>query len=191
MTVSALVGAAAVERDALDQVDGAQQLVVGYGVLGWLVGIARLLGGRRCAGGRRRCARGGRSGDGLVVLLLTRLGGLGLRIGRLVGRLFARLGVGVDDRATQVLLAEAGTRLDILDLGGLDLDVGLDAFLLDRAARRREVERRGETDGAAAGHLHDGLHRALAERAGAENDRPLVVLQGAGHDLRSRGRAAV
>src|SRR6266508_3637246 len=122
MTASTSVGLVAVERDALDQVDGAQQLVVGHGVLRRLVGIARL--------GRRR----GRSGDGLVVLLLTRLGGLGLGVGRLVGgRLLARLGVGVEDRAAQVLLAEAGTRLDVLDLGGLDLDVGLDAFLLDRA----------------------------------------------------------
>ena len=37
----------------------------------------------------------------------------------------------------------------------------------------------------------DGLHRALAERARADDGRPLVVLQRAGDDLGGRGRAAV
>src|SRR5215207_4321500 len=102
MPAAALVGLAAVERDALDQVDGAQQLVVGHGVLRRLVGIARWLGPL----GRRRGPRSGGRGS-LVVLLVARLAGFGLGIGRLVGRLLARLGVGVDDRAAQVLLAEA------------------------------------------------------------------------------------
>src|SRR5207248_537344 len=45
------VGAAGVERDAANQIDGTQQLVVGHRILGRLVGIARGLR-TRCGGGR-------------------------------------------------------------------------------------------------------------------------------------------
>src|SRR4051812_31840188 len=176
-----LVGAAGVERDAADQVDGTQQLVVGHRLLGRLVRIGR---------GRRR--RGGFLVVLLVVFLVDRLqlGGLVvLLVRRLFRRLVGRLLVRVGDRAAQVLLAEAGALLDRLDLGLLDLDVGLDALFLDRAARRREIQRGGEADRAAPGHLHDGLYRAFAERARAENDRAAMILQGAGHDLRRGGRA--
>ena len=42
-----------------------------------------------------------------------------------------------------------------------------------------------------AAERNDGLHRALAERARADQRRALVVLQRAGDDFRRRGRAAV
>ncbi len=38
---------------------------------------------------------------------------------------------------------------------------------------------------------HDGLHRAFAEGPGAHHDCPVMILQGTGHDLRGRGRAAI
>ncbi len=73
-----------------------------------------------------------------------------------------------------------------------DLDVGLDALGLDRAARRRVVARRGQAQRAVVlAERDDGLHRALAERARADDGRALVVLQRAGDDLGGRGRAAV
>ena len=69
---------------------------------------------------------------------------------------------------------------------------GLDALRLDRAARRRVVARRGQPQRAVAvAERDDGLHRALAEGARAEDGRALVVLQRAGDDFRRRGRAAV
>ena len=71
-------------------------------------------------------------------------------------------------------------------------DVGLDALGLDRAARRRVVARRGQPQRAIVlAERDDRLHRALAERTGADQRRALVVLQRAGNDLRSRRRAAV
>src|SRR5712671_4161321 len=106
-----LVGAAGVERDAADQIDRAQQLIVGHGFLGWLVRIGR---------SRRRRRRLLVVGRLLVVFLVGRL-----ELGRLVVPLVRRLVVRVGDRASQVLLAEAGALLDRLDLGLLDLDVGL------------------------------------------------------------------
>ena len=72
-----------------------------------------------------------------------------------------------------------------------DLGIGIDALGLDRAAGRRVVPCRRQPDGAVAAERNDGLDGALAERAGAENRRALVVLQGAGDDLRGRGRTAV
>ena len=72
------------------------------------------------------------------------------------------------------------------------LDVGHDTLRLDRSARRREVARGGERQRAMAGtERDDGLHRALAERTGADQGRPLVIMQGAGHDLRGGCRTAV
>src|SRR5262245_43725413 len=91
-----LVGAAAVQRDAADQVDGTQQLVVGHRLLRRLVGITRLAGGW------------------LVFLLVGRLGLGGLV---LLFVFVGRLVVGVGDRTAQVLLAEAHALLDGLDLG--------------------------------------------------------------------------
>ena len=85
-----------------------------------------------------------------------------------------------------VLALEVGRR--VLEHG----DVGLDALGLDRTARGRVIARRGQAQGAVVlAERNDGLDRALAEGARAEQRRALVVLQGAGHDFRSRGRAAV
>ena len=91
----------------------------------------------------------------------------------------------------QIGLAPRLALVDRLDAGLHDLDVGHDALGLDRGPGRRVVARRGQADRAMAGQRHDGLHRALAERAGAHHDRPAVILQRAGHDLGGRGRAAV
>src|SRR6186997_3072768 len=99
------LGAAGVERDAADQVDGAQQLVVGHGVLRRLIRIGR---GGRC---RRRL---------VVLFLVGRLRLVaGLQLGSLVvGLLVVGLLVGgIGDRPAQVLLAEARALLDGLDLG--------------------------------------------------------------------------
>ena len=69
---------------------------------------------------------------------------------------------------------------------------GVMPLRLDRAAGRRVVARRGQPERAVAlAERDDGLHRALAERAGADDGRALVVLQRAGDDLGRRGRAAV
>src|SRR5262249_13531005 len=72
------VGPAAVERDAADQVGRTQQLIVGHGVLGRLIRIAR-----------RRGRRGGLVVL-LVVFLVGRLGGFRLGVGRLVVLLVGR-----------------------------------------------------------------------------------------------------
>ena len=134
--------------------------------------------------GRLRCGRGLRGIDGdaaqevvgggqrLVVLLVRRH--VGLRAGGLLGA-FARQ-----------MAAHRGFALDVgtaLQLGRhilQHLDVRLDAERLDRMARRRVVARGGERERAIAGaERNDGLHRALAERARADQRRALVVMQGA------------
>src|SRR5439155_6145304 len=72
------------------------------------------------------------------------------------------------------------------------LDIGPNALGLDRAAGRREIPRRGEPQRAVArAEWNDGLYRTLAEGARADDGAPLVVLQRACDDLRSRSRAAV
>ena len=70
-------------------------------------------------------------------------------------------------------------------------DIRLDALGLDGAPVRREVARGGELDRGAVADRQDGLHRALAEGAGAHDDGALVILQGARHDFGGRGRSAV
>ena len=86
-----------------------------------------------------------------------------------------------------------GVVLALQVLGGVlqDLDVGIDALGLDRAARRRVVARGGQADGAVLAERDDGLDRTLAEGARADDGRALVVLEGTGDDLGSRGRTAV
>src|SRR5215475_8836824 len=97
------------------------------------------------------------------------------------------------EMATQRRFApRLGARLHLVRHLLQRLDIGHDALGLDRAAGRREVARRGEPQRAvAAAERDDGLHRALTERARAENGRALVVLQGAVDDFRRRGGAAV
>ena len=85
----------------------------------------------------------------------------------------------------------AGLALQLVGQLLLDDDVGIDALGLDRAVRRRVVARRRQPDRAVGAERDDRLHRALAERARADDGRALVVLQGAGDDLGGRGRAAV
>ena len=70
-------------------------------------------------------------------------------------------------------------------------DVGLDAAAVDRAARRRQIARRRELDGAAFAERHDRLHGAFAVGRLADDARSAVILQRAGDDLGSRGRGRV
>src|SRR5262249_55415672 len=119
----------------------------------------------------------------LVVLRIRR--DVGLRAGLL-------LAVALEVATQRRLSARVGPLLELIRNFLQDLDVGRDALGLDRAPGRREVARRGEPQRAVAGaERNDGLHRALAERAGADNGRALVILQRASHDLGGRSRAAV
>src|SRR6185369_14151234 len=84
----------------------------------------------------------------LAFFLGVRLGlvGLGLRLGGVV-RLLLVLLVGlvrILERALQIALAARVAAVGGLELALLDGDVGRHAHRLDRAARRREVARRGE-----------------------------------------------
>src|SRR6185437_5530819 len=85
----------------------------------------------------------------------------------------------------------AGRLVGVLGQFFLDLHLRRDAESLDRAARRGVVAGRGEPKGAAAAERNDGLYRALAERARADQRRPVMILQRAGDDLRGRSRTAV
>ncbi len=59
-------------------------------------------------------------------------------------------------------------------------------------AGRGEIARRRECQCAVAGTERDDcLHGALAERAGPDQGRALVIVQRTGHDLRSGRRSAV
>ena len=84
-------------------------------------------------------------------------------------------------------LGVAAPDLARLPLGGsvVLLEGGRRVVALDGAARGRVVARGGEGEGVAAdvAQRHDGLHQALAERRLAHDQRPVVVLQRAGHDL--------
>ncbi len=71
-------------------------------------------------------------------------------------------------------------------------DIGDDALRLDRMAGRRKIARGGECQRTVAGaERNNRLYRALAERAGPDEGRALVIVQCTGHDLRSRCRSAV
>ncbi len=84
------------------------------------------------------------------------------------------------------------------DAGGHQLDVRLDAHLLDGDVARGEVLGDGELERALVvgvpggrAELVEHLHRALAEGLLADDDRPVQVLQRAGDDLRGRGAPGV
>src|SRR5262245_30728116 len=110
----------------------------------------------------------------LIVLRVRR--DVGLRAGLLLT--FAL------EMATQRgLAASVSPRLELLRNLLQHLDIRCDALGLDRAAGRRKVARRGEPQRTIAGAKRDdGLYRALAERAGADDGRALVILQRARHD---------
>ncbi len=94
--------------------------------------------------------------------------------------------------AQRSLALGVGARLQLVRHVLEHLDVGHDALGLDRLARRRVVAGGGQPQRAvAASQRNDGLHRALAERARADDGRALVVLQCASDDFRRRGRAAI
>ena len=87
--------------------------------------------------------------------------------------------------------AYAVERIEALQTGRIDaalrhFHVRRDAGALDRTASRRVVTRRGETERAVTAALQrdHGLHRALAERVGADDERAVAVLQRAGDDFR-------
>src|SRR3984893_12075251 len=126
----------------------------------------------------RRLVTGGRRGridlDAVeqVVGHLQRLVVLGVRrhVGLRTGLLVA---FGFQMAAQRGFALGIGPRLPLVGHVLHHLDVGNDALGLDRLARRREIARRGEAQRAvAASERNDGLHRALAERAGADQRGP-------------------
>ena len=82
---------------------------------------------------------------------------------------------------------------------GREADVGHHALVLRAAAAGQEELRDGHLDlavaralvGRPAVEVEQVLHRALAEGRLADDQAAAVVLDGTGHDLRSRGRGAI
>src|SRR5882724_2199426 len=145
----------------------------------------RLVAGCRCrrGGGLYTVQQVGRRLQRLVVLGVRRH--VGLRAGLLVT-------LGFQMAAQRGFALGVGARLQLVRHVLQHFDIGNDALGLDRFARWREVTGGGQTQRpVAAAERDDGLHRALAERARADQRRALVVLQRAGDDFRGRCRAAV
>ena len=68
----------------------------------------------------------------------------------------------------------------------------LDALRLNRPPRRRVIAGGGQTQRTVIlAKRNNCLHRALAERARADQRRPLVILQGTRNNFRSGSRAAI
>src|SRR5499433_776783 len=119
----------------------------------------------------------------LVVLRVRR--DIGLRAGLLVAS-------GLEVAAQRSLAARVGARLELLGYLLQHLDVGRDALGLDGASGRGEVAGGGQPQRPIAGaERNDRLHRALAERARADDGRAAVILERTRHDFRGRGRAAI
>jgi hypothetical protein len=119
----------------------------------------------------------------LVVLRIRR--DIGLRAGLLVA-------FGLKVSAQRRLAARVGTRFELLRHVLQHLDVGRDALRLDGASRRGEVARGCQPQRAIAGaERNDGLHRALTERARADDGRAPVILKRTCDNFGGRGRAAV
>src|SRR5439155_75605 len=97
--------------------------------------------------------------------------------------------------ARQVRLAQQRAIAALVALGEhgrlLHHDVGDDAGRLDRPAARREVARGREPQRRAVVERQDGLHRALAEGRGTQDEGALVVLERARDDLRGAGAPTV
>src|ERR1017187_3979561 len=152
-------------------------------LVGRLVDRGLVAGGRRGGIDLDAVQQIGGHLQGLVVLGVRRH--VGLRTGLLVA-------LGLQMAAQRGLALGVGPRFQLVGHVLQHLDIGNNALGLDRFARRREVARGGETQRAVAGaKRNDGLHRALAERARADQRCTLVVLQRSGDDFGSRCRAAV
>jgi len=92
--------------------------------------------------------------------------------------------------------AEDTVGLDVFTalLPGNPLVLVVDAIAvgtLDAAATRCVVPCDGQPQGATIGHGKLFLHEALAEGPPADDDRPVVVLEGAGKDFTGRGTALI
>ena len=101
--------------------------------------------------------------------MLSALSFFGVRrnVGLRAGLLFAF--VALEMAAQRRLAFGIGLGLQIVRHVLQNLDVRRNALGLDRTAGRREVARRGQPQRAVAGaERNDGLHRAFAERAGAD-----------------------
>src|SRR5262245_50826482 len=116
-----------------------------------------------------------------------------LRIRRDIGLRAGLLGAfGLEVSAQRSLTARVGARLELVRHLLQHLDVGRDALRLDRASGRGEVARGGQQERPIAGaQRNDGLHRALAERARADDGGAAMILQRTCHNFGGRGRAAV
>src|SRR5258708_15659365 len=119
----------------------------------------------------------------LVVLRIRR--DIGLRAGLLVA-------FGVKVSAQRRLAARGGARFELLRHVLQHLDVGRDTLRLDRTSGRSEVAGGGQPERSIAGaERNDGLHRALAERARADDGRAAMILERTRNDFGGRSRAAV
>src|SRR5262245_49645743 len=117
----------------------------------------------------------------LVVLRIRR--DIGLRAGLLVAS-------GLEVAAQRGLAARVGARFELFGHLWQTRDVGRDTVRLDGASGRGEVARGARPQRPfARAERNDGLPRALAERAAADDGRAPVILERARHDFRSRGRA--
>ena len=72
-----------------------------------------------------------------------------------------------------------------------DQNIRRNAFGLNRAARRRVIARRCQTQGSVAAQRNDGLHGPFSERACAHQSGALVILQSACDNFRGRGRPTI
>src|SRR5262245_52973971 len=116
--------------------------------------------------------------------------GIGRNIGLRAGLLFAL--VAFQMTAQRCLALGVCFRLELVRNVLKNFNVRRNAFCLDRTAGRCEVSRRRQPQCTIARpERNDGLHRSLAERAGADHRCPPVILQRAGDDFRCGRRAAV
>ena len=131
-----------------------------------------------------------------VALGVGRLGGIGkgFGVGRNVRRLaFGLIGAVVAQMAGQIGLLDE-IRLGAVrapDLERLELDVGDDAFRLNRTVIGGVLAAGAQLDRRAIAQRQDALHRAFAEGAFTDDQRPPVILQGPGDDLRGGSGTAV
>src|SRR5262249_20149186 len=105
------------------------------------------------------------------------------------GRLGSGL-VGVFERTRQIGLATNPALSQSGELEGRNGDVGVQTPTLDLSPCGGAETSSSQTDGTATAQRNDAHNRALAKGLAAEQQRPVVVLQGAGDKLGlSRGAA--